>query len=234
MIAVEICVQDAAGAQAALDGGATRIELCSALDLGGLTPSQATIASARALTDRAGWLQVLVRPRPGGYVYTAAEIDVTCADIAHAVEAGADGVVVGSLTAGGEVAASHVRAFLEAAQGRTVTFHRALDIVPDRLAALEVLAGLGVHRVLTSCGERHAVDALAELSELSRAAAGRLQLMAGGGVRPADVAALARAGCDAVHLSARARADGGRGGEGAHWTTDRGMVTAAVRAAVGH
>lgn len=232
MIAVEICVQDPAGAQVALDGGATRIELCSALALGGLTPSVASIAAARALTDRVGWLNVLIRPRPGGYVYSPAEVDLTCADIAAAVERGADGVVVGSLTPDGRVEASHVRAFVDAAQGRAVTFHRAFDVVADRRAALETLAGLGVDRVLTSCGERHAVDAVDELASLARIACGRVQIMAGGGVRPPDIPSLIAAGCDAVHLSARAPADGGgAGGQGESWRTDHGVVAAAVRAA---
>lgn len=235
-IAIEICVQDPAGARAALDGGASRIELCSALDLGGLTPSVATIVAARALTPRRGWLNVLVRPRPGGYVYSFDEVDVTCADIAAAVDAGADGVVVGALTAAGAVELAHLRAFVDAAQGRTVTFHRAFDVVADRLVALEDLVEIGVDRVLTSCGRHHAVEALAELRVLADAAAGRIELMPGGGVRPADIPALMAAGCDAVHLSARRRSemgDEGGGGEGIVWRTDSGLVAAAVSAARG-
>jgi len=231
MTAVEICVQDVAGAATALDGGADRVELCSALEVGGLTPSIAAIESVRALTHRAGWLHVLVRPRPGGYLYSSAEIDLTCADIGHAVAAGADGVVVGALTPAGAVDAAHVRAFVDAAQGRTVTFHRAFDTVTDRTAALEVLVTTGVDLVLTSCGRARAVEAAAELSTLARAAAGRLQIMAGGGVRPEDIAELAAAGCDAIHLSARRRGDGGRGGEGTVWRTDPAVVAAAVAAA---
>ena len=229
MIAVEICVQDVAGAQAALDGGARRVELCSALEVGGLTPSIGMIESVRALTGRAGWLSVLVRPRPGGYVYTPAEVEVTCADIARAVEAGADGVVVGSLTPEGQVQRSHLRDFVGAAQGRTVTFHRAFDVIRNRPAALEVLVESGIDRILTSCGEEHAVDAADELARLVDAAAGRLELMAGGGVRPRDIPILAAAGCDAVHLSAkRARTDGGAGGEGKVWSTDPAIVAAAA------
>jgi len=233
MTAVEICVQDPAGAQVALAGGATRVELCTALDLGGLTPSAASIAAVGALTDRPGWLNVLVRPRAGGYVYSPAEIDLTCADIAAAVDGGADGVVVGALTADGGVERAHVRAFVAAAQGRTVTFHRAFDVIEDRARALTELIDLGVDRVLTSCGERHAVDAVGELVSLARLAAGRIELMAGGGVRGADVGALLAAGCDAVHLSGRRRDEGGGGpgGEGEVWRTDAGIVAAAVSAA---
>lgn len=229
--AVEICVQDPSGAEVALQAGATRVELCAALDLGGLTPSAASIAAVRALTDRPGWLNVLVRPRAGGYVYSPAEIDLTCADIAAAVEGGADGVVVGSLTADGRLESAHVRAFVGAAQGRTVTFHRACDVIGYRARALEELIELGVDRVLTSCGERHAVDAIDELTSLARLADGRIELMAGGGVRAADIPALLSAGCDAVHLSGRVRGEGGSGGEGTVWRTDPDLVGAAVSAA---
>lgn len=232
MTAVEICVQDPAGAATALAHGARRVELCSALELGGLSPSIAAVEAVRALTDRDGWLQVLVRPRPGGYVYTSEEIDLTCTDIAHAVAAGADGVVVGALTPERTVAGAHVRALVAAAAGRTVTFHRAFDVVVDRAAALEELAALGVDRVLTSCGQVHAVEAADELSGLVRRAAARVQVMAGGGVRPADVPLLRAAGVDAVHLSARSPGrHGGHGGEGTHWRTDPALVAAVVAAA---
>src|SRR5690606_15267976 len=174
--------------------------------------SIASIEEVRASTDRAGWLQVLVRPRPGGYAYTSAENDLTCPDVPHAVAAGADDVVVGALTATGGVATAPLRAVLDAAQGRTVTFHRAFDVIEDRRAALDVLVDLGVDRVLTSCGRSGAVDAVPKLAALARAAAGRVQLMAGGGVRPEGVPALAAAGCDAAHLSAPPPADGGHGG----------------------
>lgn len=229
--AVEICVQDPVGAESALRGDASRVELCTALDLGGLTPSAASIAAVRALTDRPGWLHVLVRPRAGGYVYSRAEIDLTCADIAAAVDGGADGVVVGSLTAEGRIEHGHVRAFVQAAQGRTVTFHRAFDVIGDRERALEELIDLGAARVLTSCGERHAVDAVDELGRLARQAAGRIEVMAGGGVRTGDVALLLEAGCHAVHLSARRRGEGGTGGDGTVWRTDPDLVAAAVSAA---
>ncbi len=230
---VEICLQDATGAQVALDGGATRVELCSALEIGGLTPSAGTIAAVRALTDRADFLQVLVRPRPGGYVYTPSELAVTCADVAAAVDAGADGVVVGALTPERTIDEEAMSRLVDAARGRTVTFHRAIDVVSDRPAALRTLIGLGVDRVLTSGGADRAPDALAELAEMVAVADGRLQVMAGGGILPPMVAQVLGSGVDAVHLSARVhrRDNGGPGGDGWHWQTDPGLVAAAVDAA---
>lgn len=226
-------MQDPAGAATALVAGATRVELCAALELGGLTPSAATIGATRDLTGRGGWLQVLVRPRAGGYVYTAAELQVARDDVAAAVAAGADGVVVGALTTRGEVDETALRALVDAASGRTVTFHRALDVVADRAAALEVLVAAGVSRVLTSCGAERAVDAVAELGDLVAAAAGRIEVMAGGGVQASHVPSLDAAGVDAVHLSARTPVPdaGGSGGTGLVWRTDGDLVTAAMRAA---
>jgi copper homeostasis protein len=230
--AVEITVQDAVGADLAMRAGARRIELCSALELGGLTPSHAAIATMRALTRRPGWLHVLVRPRAGGYLYEPTELAVATADVAAAVEAGADGVVVGALTPERGVDARAMAAFVEAAGGRTVTFHRAMDVVSDRARAVETLVDLGVHRVLTSCGATRAADALPALGALVEAAAGRLEVMAGGGVSGPDIPRLLDVGVDSVHLSARVhrRDNGGAGGEGWHWQTDPGLVADAVAA----
>lgn len=234
-VAVEVCVQDPAGAAVALAAGATRVELCAALDLGGLTPSAASIEATRALTTLPGRLHILVRPRPGGYVYTTAEIDLICADVAWACAAGADGVVVGSVTARGGIDVGQVRAVLDAAGGREVTFHRAVDVVADRLTALETLATLGVTRILTSGGAARAVDGAAELGALVRASAGRVQVMGGGGVRPEHVPTLLGAGVDAIHLSAQGSpsphaGDAGPGGSGLARSPDGDVVAAVVRA----
>lgn len=199
---VEICVQGVGGAQAAFDGGADRVELCSALEVGGLTPDATVISAVRGLTARPGWLQVLVRARPGGFRYSAPEVEVMCMDIASAVAAGADGVVVGALTESATIDLGIMRAFLDAAGDADVTFHRAFDEVRDRASALDTLADLGIERVLTSCGAERAVDAVSEFTRLVGRGTG-VQIMAGGGVRAPDVEALARTGVDALHSSAR-------------------------------
>ncbi|PZR52168.1 copper homeostasis protein CutC [Xylanimonas oleitrophica] len=233
-VALEIAVQDVAGAGVAAQGGATRVELCAALGAtGGLTPSAGTVAAVvDALAGTGVGVHVLVRPRPGGFVYAPEELAVQVRDVRAVLDAGADGVVVGALTDAGRVHAAALAALVDAAGGAEVTFHRAFDVVADRAAAARALAAAGVRRVLTSGGAVRAgagVDALAALAGLGRGLG--LQVMAGGGVRPDDVAALVAAGVDAVHLSARRSVadDGGPGGgaDGGYDVTDPGVVAAA-------
>lgn len=237
-IAVEIAVQDAVGVRVALAEGADRVELCSALGLGGLTPSAGLVRSAVEEAERegrAGFVQVLVRPRGGGFVYDADELALTVADIRFARSAGAGGVVIGALDERATVDGDAVARFVEAADGIPVTFHRALDVVDDPEEALEELVGLGVRRVLTSGGAERSADGLSVLASLSRRSGGRIEVMAGGGVRVEDIPALAAAGVDAVHLSARdsiAGAPSGPGGGAASYDiTDPATVAAAVAAA---
>ncbi|MDR6907674.1 copper homeostasis protein [Agromyces sp. 3263] len=236
---VEIAVQDAAGARIALESGATRVELCQALGLGGLTPSagliEATVDVAAA-TSVTSFVHVLIRPRGGGFVYDADELDLIGRDIRLARSLGADGIVVGALTDAGALDLDAIAAFLDAAEGLDVTVHRAVDAAADPLAAVAALAGTGVRRVLTSGGAPDCRAGRAVIARMVTEVGGALEVMAGGGVRVDDIAALAGAGVDAVHLSARqgvARggASGPGGGEVGFDTTDAAIVRAAVAAA---
>lgn len=221
---LEIAVQDVAGVRIAAEVGAARAELCVALGAtGGLTPSrglvEAAVDAARsAARGPAGdvplEIHALVRARAGGFVYDVDELDVHLRDVRALVAAGASGVVVGALTPGGRVDSEQVARLVEAAGDAEVTFHRAVDTLDDPLAAVEALCGLGITRVLTSGGAERSIDGVEVLGQMVEVAAGRLQVMAGGGVRPADVASLVAAGVDAVHLSAKGvvAADGGVGG----------------------
>lgn len=245
LVALELAVQDPVGALIAARVGAARVELCTALGAtGGITPStgllEATLDALRVTGDPSGTgVHVLVRPRPGGFVYDSVEVAVQTRDARAAVASGAAGVVVGALLPSGVVDAAAVRVLVEAARsadaGAEVTFHRAIDTLADPVAALDALAALGVTRVLTSGGAARAIDGLDQLAEL--AARGRelgVQIMAGGGVRPEDVAALVGAGVSAVHLSAKRVVvdDGGPGGggDGGYETTDEAVATAAAEA----
>ena len=238
-VAVEIAVQDTAGVRIALRAGADRIELCAALGVGGLTPSIGQIDAAVAAAEAAGredFVHVLVRPRAGGFVYDADDIAVTVRDIRAARRAGAGGVVVGALTATGAVHEEATRAFVDAAGGLQVTFHRAFDAVTDPFGALETLAALRITRVLTSGQAARSIDGVDVLRRLAAVATGRIQVMAGGGVRVDDIASLREAGVDAVHLSARRPADrvtdsGPGGGEAAFDVTDADVVNTAVASA---
>lgn len=236
-LAVEIAVQDPAGVRIALEAGADRVELCSALGVGGLTPSAGMIASAVALARRSardGFVHVLVRPRAGGFVYTDDELGLCVADVVAAREAGASGVVVGALTAEGGIDRGAVEAFVAVAGRLEVTFHRAIDAVHDPLATVDALVELGVARILTSGAAPRSIEGTEALAALVARAAGRIQVMAGGGVAVPDIAELAGTGVDAVHLSARTTVSGAPsgpgGGESSYDVTDGQIVGAAVAA----
>lgn len=229
-------MQDAAGAATSLACGADRVELCTALGAtGGLTPSYGALDAA---VETGARVHALVRPRPGGFVYSASEIAVMVSDIVSVVRAGAAGVVVGALTVDGSVDVDATAALVDAAR-RTgevdVTFHRAIDAATDPVAALHSIATLGIDRVLTSGAAATAGEGLDVLAALVGADTG-VQIIAGGGVRPDIVPAIAAVGVDAVHLSAKAVVrDPGRSGPGGGGTaglevTDPAVVTAARQA----
>lgn len=235
--AVEIAVQDVAGVRVALAEGADRVELCVALGIGGLTPSAGLVVSAveeAAKSGRPDLVQVLVRPRGGGFVYDSDELDTTLADIRFAREAGAAGVVVGALDEAGRIDRAAVERFVAAAGDLDVTFHRAFDTLADPEAGIETVIELGVTRVLTSGGATRSIDGAERLRALAQRAGDGLQVMAGGGVRVQDIPELIAAGVDAVHLSARQTVSGppsGPGGGDAHYDiTDPLTVRAAVAA----
>lgn len=145
---LEIAVQDAAGVRAAVEGGATRVELCTALRMGGLTPSLGTVEAALESADwEPDFVHMLVRNRGGGFVYDDDDIRTMCADIRHLRAAGAAGVVVGALTPDGGIDLAALARIAEAANGLPMTFHRAIDVCDDpvrQLQRLAVMAGGGV------------------------------------------------------------------------------------------
>ncbi|MGW6772974.1 copper homeostasis protein CutC [Streptomyces sp. NPDC055037] len=210
--ALEIAVTSPAGARVALGHGADRVELCTGLELGGLTPSAALVEAVAAVGLP---VQVLVRCRPGDFVHDAEEIALMAAEVRSVIASGASGVVVGALTADGTLDTDAVTRLAAAAHdaGRPVevTLHRAIDLSTDPVATAALLPALGLTRVLTSGGAPAAGEGLAALAAMVDAAPG-VQVMAGGGVRPADIPALTAAGVAAVHLSAKPRAEPRRGG----------------------
>ncbi|GAA2691988.1 copper homeostasis protein CutC [Actinoplanes palleronii] len=201
MVAFELAIQDTGGIAVAARLGVDRVELCSALALGGVTPSQALIEAAVGFPGMPP-VHVLIRPRAGGFDYPADEAALMVREVRHAVAAGAAGVVVGGLR-DGRVDTGLIARTVEAAGGAAVTFHRAFDGLADPAAGLDVLAGLGVCRILTAGGPGTVAGGLAGLAALVRAAAGRIEIMAGGGVRPELVAGLVGTGVAAVHASAK-------------------------------
>lgn len=203
-VALEIAVQDPTGVRIAGAVGAARVELAQALALGGLTPSPATldlsIDAARALGVE---VHVLVRPRAGGFVYSADEIAIAESDVRRAIETGADGVVIGALGDDGLLDIPAMRRLRDAAGGASVTLHRAIDVTVDPLATLDTARSLGLRRVLTSGGASVAIDGIDMLRALVAEAAGEIEVMAGSGVDAASARALVETGVDALHFSAK-------------------------------
>ncbi|MGQ4489079.1 copper homeostasis protein CutC [Streptomyces sp. 372A] len=241
--ALEIAVTSPAGARAARENGADRVELCTALELGGLTPSAGLVEAVAAEGLPA---QVLVRCRPGDFVHDAEEVALMAAEVRSVIASGAAGVVIGALTADGALDTDAVARLADAARasGRPVevTLHRAVDQAADPVATAALLPSLGLTRVLTSGGAPVAAEGLATIAAMAAAAPG-VEVMAGGGVRLADIPALAASGAASVHLSAKVRAPRrlgatwvplGAGGSSAeqdtHFVTDPGVVAQARRA----
>jgi copper homeostasis protein len=198
---LEICCGSVEDGVAAREGGADRVELCSALCVGGLTPSIGAIVEAKA---RIGIpVMVMVRPRAAGFRYRDSEVAVMEQDVRAAVESGADGVVFGALRDGGAIDDAACRRLRNAAGDRQTVFHRAFDLTPDPFRALEELIGLGFTRVLTSGQRSTALDGAPILRRLVEAARDRIEILPGGGIRPFNVRQiLAETGCRQVHLSA--------------------------------
>jgi copper homeostasis protein len=198
-ILLEVCVDSAAGLRAAVDGGADRIELCAALALGGLTPSAGLIDLAR---DQPVPVRAMIRPRAGGFVYDRAERDILRRDVDAVRAAGLAGVVIGATTEAGTLDVELLRDLASHAAGMELTLHRAVDLVPDALAAVDAAIALGLHTILTSGGAATAPEGQDRIAAMRARAAGRIEILAGSGVSPDNVAALVAAtGVTAVHAS---------------------------------
>jgi copper homeostasis protein len=205
---LEIAANSVASALAAQEGGADRVELCTALELGGLTPSHAQIALARERLRIP--LYVLIRPRPGDFLYDDLEGETMQRDIETCVALGCDGVVLGMLDAEGQVDRPRCRALIAAAGKLGVTFHRAFDLCRDPARALEDIVALGCERVLTSGAQASAIEGAALIRELIAQANGRLAVMPGAGITAQNIAALAAAtGAREFHASAKHRLPSG-------------------------
>ena len=206
---LEVVVENAAGLEAAIIGGADRIELCSALDTGGITPPLALmkLAATAPIPVRA-----LCRPRAGDFAYSEADMALLMADVTDALECGLEGVVIGAGTrtglAGKQLAAilKHARTLRRVAN-TGFTLHRVFDTLDDMPAALEDAAALGFDTILTSGGARTAPEGAPVLEALVRQAADRIRILAGGGINVGAVPALCKAGVRQFHASCRVRSD---------------------------
>ena len=200
-IVVEICCGSVEDVVESERGGAQRVELCSALTLGGLTPSAATVAEAKRLTKLP--LMVMIRPRGGGFCYSETELSTMEREIDLAGELGADGFVFGVLTEEGTVDLPRTGRLVKRCQGQPTVFHRAFDVTPEPLEALEAVIDMGMTRLLTSGQKQTSLEGAPLIRELVDRSMGRIEILPGGGVRVHNMAEIIRAtGCGQVHMTA--------------------------------
>jgi copper homeostasis protein len=202
---LEVCVDSVESAIAAAEGGADRLELCSALDTGGITPSAGLIEAVRAAVKID--LCVIIRPRGGNFVYSRHELAIMQRDIREAKKHSIDGVVLGILTKDDLVDCEQTRALVEAARPLQVTFHRAFDVCKDLDRAIEDVIASGADRLLTAGGQANAVKGMSAIARLQQRAGDRVRIMAGGGLRVSNVQHVVLHTCvHEVHTSLNASA----------------------------
>ena len=234
---LEVCVQSPTDSALAYEGGADRVELCQAIELGGLTPSSGAIAA----TCKASPLPVIVltRPRAGDFVYSSAEIDCVTRDIEQLKALGVCGVAIGALTASGDIDNAAIEAWTAAGHGLELVFHRAFDSCRAPLDALDLLAQLGIDRVLSSGGAATAAEGSDQLAAWTELCRGRLEILPGGSIRADNAATLlAKTGARGLHFRApklrnrdQAAHPLGSSDTGLHEVTDPEVVRA-IRQAV--
>jgi len=200
-VLLEICVDTPRGLEQALRGGADRIELCSSLSAGGLTPTPGLLALAGEVPVP---VYAMIRPRAGDFRYDAGERRAMRAEIEAVRRSGLAGVVLGASRADGRLDEAVLGELVEASAGLGRTLHRAFDLAPNLRNALDTAVRLGFERVLTSGGALRAPDAAETLRDLVAWADGRIAVMPGSGVRPENAAALIRhTGAREIHASGR-------------------------------
>lgn len=198
---LEVCCGDLQSVRAAIEGGAHRVELCEALELDGLTPSEAMMESAIGMGIP---VQVLIRVREGDFVYNKDEICKMRNDIQLARKLGAAGVVIGALMPDGSIDEEAIRCMMDEAEGLSVTFHRAFDVCSKPEEALEKIISLGCHRLLTSGQAPTAELGIPMLKKLVEQADGRIIIMPGAGVNPQNASRiLEETGALEIHGSLR-------------------------------
>ena len=205
MVKVEICINSESPAgvrksvSAAYDGGASSVELCSAMHLDGLTPEKEQIIEARSAFHESNGLMVMIRPREGAFFYTDEELLLMHRSIETAAVGGADGVAFGVLQKDGSAIATSplVRLIRHArSSGLSITFHRAFDALSDPVQGLDVLIDFGVNRVLTSGTPWNkrgtALQGVGRLSTLVERSAGKIEIVVSGGINSSNAAAILR------------------------------------------
>ncbi len=209
MAILEVCVDSVASAINAQAGGATRLELCGNLIIGGTTPSFALFEAVKAAVDIP--VNVLIRPRFGDFLYSQAEYEIMCREIAWFADHGANAVVIGSLHADGTLHKAQMQGMIVAAKGIHITLHRAFDVSRDPEKTLEEAIELGVDTILTSGQKASALAGKELLNKLQRQAGSRAKILVGAGVNASAIRTLRQENpdFDAFHLSGKEVLDSG-------------------------
>ena len=198
---LEICSSGLDAIAAAGYSGVSRIELCSSLETGGLTPPLSLME--KVCSGVTIPVHVMIRPRSGDFLYSGEEFNLMMTDVRHARKAGASGVVFGILKSDGTIDRERCLELKALAEPMKITFHRAFDMTAEPFFALEEIIAIGCETLLTSGQHQTAEDGLELIRELVKRAASRIQIMAGSGVNSSNVALLYEAGVRAFHFSAR-------------------------------
>ncbi|MEZ4824714.1 MAG: copper homeostasis protein CutC [Bacteroidia bacterium] len=201
---LEICIDSVAGAIAAQNGGAHRVELCDNLVEGGTTPSMGMISLCREKVSID--IMVMIRPRGGDFLYDDGEFEVMKRDILQVKTMGITGVVLGILLPDGNIDTARVSELVTLARPLEVTFHRAFDMTPDADKALDELMDMGIERVLTSGQEAEAIQGIDCIRRLVKRAAGRISVMPGGGINENNIGQMVAAtAVTECHSTAKSR-----------------------------
>lgn len=202
LVTLEICCSDIESVIAAKEGGADYIELCCSIETGGITPSVAMIREAAKIFP--GHTNVLIRPRPGDFLYTPREIEVILCDISAAIDSGASGIVCGALTEDGSIDMDALRLMLKRSDGVPFTFHRAFDVCRNPDEALGQLIESGCESVLTSGCAPSAEAGASKLRDFVIESNGRIAIKAGAGITAANVRKIIdQTGVKRIHASAK-------------------------------
>ncbi len=200
-VRLEVCVGSLEDAVAAQSAGADRVELCGALELGGLTPSIGLVE--QVCREVALPVFVMLRPRAAGFAYSESEFRCMTIDAERVLNAGASGIVFGVLDTSGKIDERRIEMLATLAEARETVFHRAFDGIREKEVALETLCRLGIGRVLTSGGPAAAVEGIPMLKRLVSQSAGRIEILPGGGIGAEDVSQLlSETGCSQLHVGA--------------------------------
>jgi len=184
---LEVCIDSISGLEACVNGNADRIELCSSLKYGGLTPSDELMKYASKINIPA---RVMIRPKKGNFVYSDEDLNQMLDDIDKARSYNLDGIVFGATLPNGELDEVFLKELISHSHGFKKTLHRAVDTIPNTIEAVEVAINLGFDTILSSGGSQTAIEGLEVLKAMLKKASGRIEIMPGSGINSQNIKAI--------------------------------------------